>query len=154
MTSWKILKLESAAKRLGTSNAALSLRLHHQIDQSGAILAEGACHLRDGCKCFSVVSGLIPIGHTGAVSTLIGDVGRLSWLTSLQEGVSKTAGQLSIRWLPLSELCPSCLRDECQTKSNNKKKRRRHKQKTNQSKLTKKLMLKHQWTKINNGPYI
>lgn len=136
LTSWKVLKIKSAPKNLGTSNTALSLRLHHQIDQSRAILAEWACHLRDGCKRFSVVSGLIPIGHTGAVSTLIGNVGRLSWLTSLQEGVSKTAGQLSIRWLPLSGLCPSCLRDECQTKSGNEQKGRAHQQKTNDKNLT------------------
>ena len=136
LTSWKILTLKSAPKSLGTGNTALSLRLHHQIDQSRAILAEWACHLRDGCKRFSVVSGLIPIGHTGAVSTLIGNVGRLSWLTSLQERVSKTAGQLSIRWLPLSGLCPSCLRYECQTKSGNEQKRRAHQQKTNDKNLT------------------
>ena len=74
-----LMSMQAALERaLRTSHAAFPFRLHHQVHQCRALLAKGACHLRDGCEGSAVVTRLVSIGHTGAVGTLIGNVGRFA----------------------------------------------------------------------------
>ena len=95
-------KSDGDVMKLALCSAGLGLRGHHQVHKSGPIASKTVGELGDGGQGAAVITGLIAVGHAGAVSALVFHAWWLALQATFEETIAKLLGELFIALLLLS----------------------------------------------------